>query len=165
MQTINSYLPMLDLANNGVAFSEEKLVRVVIRNTPRTWKTRFKMTGAYHSATVAHAAKILGYTAKESQMVMRTPRISSGRKGKDSGRSRKSKGDDGSSIKGSKSLKNPWKLPGHQNHDWKDYSYNPKGKNFKGKGYVKKCIWKSTEFMKRIVELIRFLNCTQILQE
>lgn len=63
MEAINVYLPLLDIYGGGdgggAALSEVELVKIISRNIPNAWKTRFKLANGHKSTTTTQAQKIL----------------------------------------------------------------------------------------------------------
>ena len=100
---------------------------VVSKNIPRSWRTQFRLAGRHVMQSLLDQKRILLLLEKEEKS----------KSLKSNAKDRKSKGNsnskDGGVSRPKKSgIKNPCKLPGHQNHDWKDCFNNPKSDKFKG---------------------------------
>ena len=56
---INSYILYLELTDKEKAMYEIELVKVITRNIPKSWKTRFKLANDHKMSTVTGVLKIL----------------------------------------------------------------------------------------------------------
>ena len=134
MKAINAYLPTLGLRNGFAAFTELELVRIISRNIPSAWKSRFRLVDGHQATTTATALKKLILLEREEKRTQTQRLRGSGpsdKNNKKKNRRKKGNGsndDDGDDDK----PRNPCKLPGHEGHDYKDCIYNPKSKNYKG---------------------------------
>ena len=107
---------------------EAELCKLVIStNIPRNWWTQFRLVGGHAIQSLLDRKRIMLLLGKEEKS----------KASKSNVKDRRSKGNGNSKCGGvsrprKSGIKNPCKLPGHQNHNWKDCSNNPKSDKFKG---------------------------------
>ena len=150
LKTMNTYLPFLKHGGNGNKFSEEELVKIVAKGIPQSWKTQFRLSGGHRKQSVLEAQHILQLLEKQEKVQDKKRDVKPRGRGKvddSSSDSRKRNSSGKGSEKARDKPKNPCGIPGHENHDWKDCRYNPKGNKFCGEARTPRDYDKSGEFV------------------
>lgn len=133
LKSINSYLPYLGLENGEVAMTEDELVKIITRNIPNSWKSRFKLANGHKSNTVTEALTVLILIEKEEKRVHKnTPTRPKGGNRRPPNTSNNNDNGHKGNEKTKGGPRNPCKLTGHQGHDYSDCKYNPRSKNYCG---------------------------------
>ena len=107
---------------------EAELCKLVIStNIPRNWWTQFRLVGGHAIQSLLDRKRIMLLLGKEEK----SKASKSNAKDRETMSNGNSKGG-GVSTPRKSGIEYPCKLPGHQNHDWKDCFNNPKSDKFKG---------------------------------
>ena len=109
----------------------------VLDNIPNDWRIQSELKGFGENTAWAEMLTFLQTCEKyikKGQPKEEKSNSDKGDRGKGSKRedSRHKKDKDGSKKRNDGDIKNPCGLPGHSKHDYKDYKYNPRSKNYCG---------------------------------